>query len=79
MIARHIFFSFSIAILWWVASPQPHWRDGQTEFQRILSLQMNGLRPKHSMPSAVKSNKRGAVKSVTSCKNGVARPGVVVE
>ena len=47
MIARHIFFSFSIAILWWVASPQPHWRDGQVEFQRILNLQMNGLRPKH--------------------------------
>ena len=79
MIARHIFFSFSIAILWWVASPQPHWRDGQTEFQRILSLQMNGLRPKHSPPSAVKSTRRGAVKGVPAYKNGIARPGVVIK
>ncbi len=79
MIARHIFFSFSIAILWWVASPQPHWRDGQTEFQRILKLQMNGLRPKPSSSAPTKPSKRGTVKSSTPLANRPARPFVAAK
>ncbi len=79
MIARHIFFSFSIAILWWVASPQPHWRDGQTEFQRILTLQMNGLRPKQSARPAAKSIKRDKAERATPVTSGVARPQSIVK
>ena len=79
MIARHIFFSFSIAILWWVASPQPHWRDGQTEFQRILNLQMNGLRPKHNASSAARTATGGTTQRAKAFAVGGGRPHVVTK
>ena len=44
MIARYIFFSFSMAVRWWLATPEPRWQSGQIEFQRILNLKMDGLR-----------------------------------
>ena len=56
LIARHIFFSLSGALRWWLASSaQPEWRAGQREFQRILKLQMDGLgsKPASQVPSEV--------------------------
>ncbi len=45
VIAQHIFFSFSGALRWWLASAEhPDWRTGQRDFERILRLQMEGLK-----------------------------------
>ena len=43
-IARHIFFSYSAALRWWLASSEyPEWRTGVREFAAILKLQSMGL------------------------------------
>ena len=44
LIARHIFFSYSAALRWWLASSEyPEWRTGVREFAAILQLQAKGL------------------------------------
>ena len=44
LIARHIFFSYSAALRWWLAaSEHPQWRTGVREFAAILTLQTTGL------------------------------------
>ena len=44
LIARHIFFSYSAALRWWLASSEhPQWRAGVREFAAILKLQSLGL------------------------------------
>jgi AcrR family transcriptional regulator len=44
LIARHIFFSYSAALRWWLsASENPEWRAGLREFAEILKLQTTGL------------------------------------
>ncbi len=44
LIARHIFFSYSAALRWWLASSEfPEWRAGVREFAAILKLQSMGL------------------------------------
>ncbi len=44
LIARHIFFSYSAALRWWLsASEKPEWRHGMRDFAEILKLQTSGL------------------------------------
>ena len=44
LIARHIFFSYSAAIRWWLAaSENPDWRSGLRDFAAILKLQTTGI------------------------------------
>jgi hypothetical protein len=44
LIARHIFFSYSAALRWWLgASENPDWRAGMREFANVLKLQTCGL------------------------------------
>ena len=44
LIARHIFFSYSAALRWWLASSEyPEWRTGVRDFAAVLKLQSMGL------------------------------------
>ena len=44
LIARHIFFTYSAALRWWLAgSETPDWRAGMRDFAEILQLQTSGL------------------------------------
>jgi len=43
-VARYIFFVYSAALRWWIASPRPDVRRGLAELRRLLTLQLNGLR-----------------------------------
>ena len=44
LIARHVFFSYSAALRWWLsASENPEWRSGLRDFAEILKLQTTGL------------------------------------
>lgn len=56
LIARHIFFSYSAALRWWLAaSEHPEWRTGVREFSAILRLQTTGLCLR---PTSEKSSRR---------------------
>ena len=56
LIARHIFFSHSAALRWWLASSEfPEWRTGVREFAAILTLQSMGL----SLQTRTGKNSRG--------------------
>ena len=44
LIARHIFFTYSASLRWWIASPKPDPRQGVAELRRLLKLQFEGLR-----------------------------------
>jgi AcrR family transcriptional regulator len=46
LVARHIFFTFSAAVRWWIATPHPNPRTGLKDLQRLIKLQIRGLRPK---------------------------------
>ena len=68
LIARHIFFSYSAALRWWLGgSEQPEWRAGMRDFAEILRLQTMGL----GLQSATK-NENGL--NLTAAANGRARP-----
>ena len=43
IITLNIFFCFSSAVRWWIASPAPKWRAGHKEFERLLDVIMHGL------------------------------------
>jgi AcrR family transcriptional regulator len=43
-VARYIFFVYSAALRWWIASPRPDVRRGLAELRRLLALQLIGLR-----------------------------------
>ncbi len=44
LIARNIFFSYSAALRWWLASSEhPEWRAGLRDFADLLKLQIAGL------------------------------------
>jgi AcrR family transcriptional regulator len=45
VIARAVFFMYSTAIRWWIASPQPHPRTGLKDLRRLFRLLLDGLRP----------------------------------
>ena len=46
LIARHIFFTFSAAVRWWIATPRPDPRTGLKDLRRLIKLQIRGLQPK---------------------------------
>jgi len=46
LLARHIFFTFSAAVRWWIAMPRPDPRAGVKDLRRLIELQINGLQPK---------------------------------
>ena len=46
LIARHIFFTFSAAVRWWIATPHPNPRTGLKDLRGLLKLQIRGLQPK---------------------------------
>jgi AcrR family transcriptional regulator len=43
LIARHIFFCYSAAVRWWVASERPNLRSGLADLRQLFELQINGL------------------------------------
>jgi AcrR family transcriptional regulator len=43
LIARHIFFCYSAAVRWWVASERPNLRSGLAELRQMFQLQIDGL------------------------------------
>jgi AcrR family transcriptional regulator len=45
LIARHIFFTYSAEIRWWIAQPRPKPRAGLADLRRLLTLQVQGLQP----------------------------------
>jgi AcrR family transcriptional regulator len=56
LIARHIFFSYSAALRWWLsASENPEWRSGLRDFAEILKLQTAGLSLRSKSKRAAKS------------------------
>ncbi len=42
-IALSIFFCFSAAARWWIATDDPKWREGHKSFERILNILVTGL------------------------------------
>jgi AcrR family transcriptional regulator len=66
LIARHIFFSYSAALRWWLsASEAPEWRCGLREFAEILKLQTTGLN--------LRSNSKSAGQPLTRVSSSAAR------
>jgi AcrR family transcriptional regulator len=49
VITRHLFFTFSAAIRWWIANPQPDPLSGLKDLRRLLELQFRGLQPTSGM------------------------------
>jgi len=43
LIARLLFFTYSAAVRWWIAAPEPDAEHGIAELRRLLQLQMDGL------------------------------------
>jgi len=44
LIARHVFFTYSASLRWWIAAPDPDPELGIRELKRLLSLQVEGLK-----------------------------------
>jgi AcrR family transcriptional regulator len=44
LIARHVFFTYSASLRWWIAGPDPDPEAGIRELKRLLQLQINGIR-----------------------------------
>jgi AcrR family transcriptional regulator len=76
LIARHIFFSYSAALRWWLAaSENPEWRAGMRDFAQILNLQASGLGMKREASKVATGVKlsasaagRGQVKRISAGK-----------
>lgn len=56
LIARSLFFQYSAAIRWWIASPRPELQDGLNDLRRLFQLQLDGLRLPVTGKSAVTGN-----------------------
>ncbi|HEX7054584.1 MAG TPA: TetR/AcrR family transcriptional regulator [Burkholderiales bacterium] len=44
LIARHLFFTYSASLRWWIAAPEPDPEAGIRDLKRLLALQVEGLR-----------------------------------
>jgi AcrR family transcriptional regulator len=44
VIARHVFFTYSASLRWWIAAPHPDPEAGIRDLKRLLALQVNGLK-----------------------------------
>jgi AcrR family transcriptional regulator len=43
LIARHVFFTYSASLRWWIAAPDPDPEAGVRDLKRLLTLQVVGL------------------------------------
>ena len=59
IIARSIFFLYSAALRWWLASPHPDWRSGQRDFERVLQIHVAGLTMTPPKVAAVRTGSAG--------------------
>jgi AcrR family transcriptional regulator len=50
LIARHIFFCYTAAARWWVATQEPDLEQGLGELHNLFRLQIAGLRPARATP-----------------------------
>lgn len=46
LVARHVFFCYSAAARWWVASNKPDLQHGIDDLRRLFRLQIAGLSPR---------------------------------
>ena len=44
LIARHVFFTYSASLRWWIAAPHPDPEAGIRDLKRLLALQVDGLK-----------------------------------
>ena len=44
LIARHVFFTYSASLRWWIAEPDPDPEAGIADLKRLLALQVEGLK-----------------------------------
>ena len=44
LLARHVFFTYSASLRWWIAAPHPDPEAGIRDLKRLLLLQVEGLR-----------------------------------
>jgi AcrR family transcriptional regulator len=44
LIARHVFFTYSASLRWWIAAPHPDPQAGIRDLERLLALQAEGLK-----------------------------------
>ena len=44
LIARHVFFTYSASLRWWIAGPDPDPEAGIRDLKRLLTLQVEGLK-----------------------------------
>jgi AcrR family transcriptional regulator len=44
VIARHVFFTYSASLRWWIAAPRPDPEAGIRDLKRLLALQVQGLK-----------------------------------
>jgi TetR/AcrR family transcriptional regulator len=44
LVARHVFFTYSASLRWWIAAPHPDPEAGIRDLKRLLALQVQGLR-----------------------------------
>jgi AcrR family transcriptional regulator len=58
LIARHIFFCYSAAVRWWVASERPNLRSGLADLRQLFQLQINGLAADRRTKAKVKPSRR---------------------
>ena len=50
LIARHVFFTYSASLRWWIADAAPDPEAGIRELKRLLALQVEGLVAKGRSP-----------------------------
>lgn len=62
VIALTVFFNFSAAARWWLATPTPNWRVGQKDFERILNIIVEGLSHASARQSMPNPRKRRQLK-----------------
>jgi AcrR family transcriptional regulator len=43
LVARHVFFTYSASLRWWIAAPDPDPEAGIRDLKRLLTLQVEGL------------------------------------
>jgi AcrR family transcriptional regulator len=60
LIARYIFFCYSAAVRWWVASEHPNLRAGLADLRQMLQLQINGLTAERRVKAKAKPSRKSA-------------------
>ena len=68
-IARAAYYVFAAAVRWWITEPQPKWRNGQLETERVLHLLMRGM-----VPAASSRPGRNAKAPVSKRAERIVRP-----